>query len=55
MAERCGFSLYGSMPVMVNLICDHGLAEACGKGVDAVGRILAESGLDNPLLLQCLA
>jgi len=52
MAERCGFSLYGSMPVLVHLAEDHGLAAACPAGYDAVARLLEATSLNHPLLLH---
>ena len=52
MIERCGFSIYGNLPVLVSLARDHGLADACAAGYDAAARIIAQAGLDNPLLLN---
>lgn len=50
MAARFGFSLYGSLPVLVHLALDHGLAEACAEGYDTATRILARAGLDHHFL-----
>lgn len=51
MMEKFGFSLYGSLPVLVHLAREHGLAEACRKGKDDVVALITKTKLDNPLLL----
>lgn len=51
MEKSFGFSLYGSMPVLVHLVRDHGLVELVGSGRMAVEAYVAERGLDHPYLL----
>ena len=48
MHDSLGFSLYGSLPVLVHLVADHGLAAAGSVG--AVYEILKKSGFTHPLL-----
>ncbi|BCS53406.1 YkgJ family cysteine cluster protein [Geobacter sp. SVR] len=52
MSEKFGFSIYGSMPVLVDLVRRHGLAETCGHGYDATIALLSATGADHPFLLQ---
>lgn len=52
MAAACGFSIYGNMPVLVHLATRHDLAGAISQGRTGVAKLLEETGLDNPLLLQ---
>jgi Fe-S-cluster containining protein len=52
MGEVLGFSIYGNMPVLVHLVKHHDLARVALAGRSAVAALLAEKGLDNPLLLQ---
>jgi Fe-S-cluster containining protein len=52
MTAQYGFSLYGSMAVLVHLASRRRLAEKVAKSAVAVREILAGSGLDSPLLLQ---
>jgi len=47
-----GFSVYGSMPVLLHLAKRHDLARVVTRGRGAVEDLLAATGLDNPLLLQ---
>ena len=50
--EQLGFSLYGSLPVLLHLVTDHGLAEACGNGYKAAQACVRRSGFDNRFLLS---
>jgi len=52
MLQEYGFSLYGSMPVLVHLFTEHDLADILGKGADAVLAAAAAAGLASPFLLQ---
>jgi Fe-S-cluster containining protein len=52
MHETCGFSLYGSMPVLVHLARRYRLAGAVAAGSAAVRALLRQAGLDHPLLLS---
>jgi Fe-S-cluster containining protein len=52
MKERFGFSLYGNMPVLVDLVRNHGLADACSSGHEAALRIIEATGTGHPLLLD---
>jgi Fe-S-cluster containining protein len=52
MVKEFGFSLYGSLPVMVHLFSKHHLLAALEKGADAVLKLAASAGLDSPYLLQ---
>ena len=52
MAKEFGFSLYGSMPVLVHLFTESSLMEAFGSGPEAVLAAAASAGLDSPFLLQ---
>ncbi len=47
-----GFSLSGTMPLLVHLVKRHDLALVAVKGRGAVEELLARRGLDNPLLLH---
>jgi hypothetical protein len=50
--QEFGFSLYGSMPVLVFLFLECALLESIDKGADAVLSTTASAGLDSPFLLQ---
>lgn len=52
MAGAFGFSLYGSLPVLVHLVLDHRLAEACAEGYDAAASVISGAGVDHPFLLH---
>jgi Fe-S-cluster containining protein len=52
MATEFGFSLYGSMPVLVYLFTKDILGDSFGNGADTVLAVAAHAGLDNPFLLQ---
>lgn len=52
MLNGFGFSIYGSMPVLVCLFTKHNVFESFGKGADAVMAVVATAGLANPFLLQ---
>jgi Fe-S-cluster containining protein len=52
MVAEQGFSIYGTMPVLVHLAARHGLTTAVAGGVMAVRELLVRTGLDSPLLLQ---
>lgn len=47
-----GFSLYGSLPVLLHLVADHGLDQACGDGHEAAKACVRRAGFDNPFLLS---
>lgn len=51
MRKLLGFALYGNLGVLVHLILDHGLSEACLQGAAEATGVLAEAGFDHPLLL----
>ena len=52
MAASVGFTLYGSMPVLVHLATRHDLAGAVAAGPAAVQELLARTELASPLLVQ---
>jgi len=52
MLQEYGFSLYGSMPVLVYLFTEHDLASSFDKEAGAVLAAAAAAGLANPFLLQ---
>jgi Fe-S-cluster containining protein len=52
MATVNGFTIYGAMPVLVNLASRHGLGEAIAVGPAAVRELLGRTGLTSPLLVQ---
>lgn len=52
LTREFGFSLYGSMPVLVHLFSDLGLADGFAEGADAVMAIAAAAGFHSPFLLQ---
>ncbi len=52
MLKEFGFSLYGSMPLLVYLFTECALLESIEAGADAVLRSAAASGFDNPFFLQ---
>ncbi len=52
MADCCGFSLYGSLPVLVHLVLEYGLDRACADGHGAAVKCIEWSGLNNPFLLH---
>lgn len=51
MRQKFGFSLYGNLPVLLYLVRDFSLHEACGKGYAAVQTGLESAGLSHPLLV----
>ena len=51
MAERCGFSLYGNLPVLVQLERDHRLSELVAQGETATVRLLERTAVDHPFLV----
>jgi len=52
MLQEFGFSLYGSMPVLVHLFTEYDLADILHKGADTVLAAAAAAGLASPFLLQ---
>lgn len=52
MTKEFGFSLYGSMPVLVHLFCDRGLADSFEEGAGAVMAVVAAAGFGSPFILQ---
>lgn len=52
MLREFGFSLYGSMPVLVYLFRDSGLLESFAEGGEAALAVAASAGLDSPFLMQ---
>lgn len=52
MTTEFGFSLYGSMPVLVYLFKELALLESIDKGADAVLQLAASAGLDSQFILQ---
>lgn len=51
MRELFGFSLYGNLGVLLELICQHRLAEACLEERATVEAVIAAAGFQHPLLL----
>lgn len=52
MLHEVGFSLYGSLPVLVYLFSEHDLLDKLGKGADAALAAAVSAGLGSPFLLQ---
>jgi Fe-S-cluster containining protein len=52
MLQEHGFSLYGSMPVLVYLFAEHDLFDCFGKGADTVMTAATAAGLASSFLLQ---
>jgi len=52
MLQEFGFSLYGSMPVLVYLFSEYDLSDILCKGADTVQAAAVAAGLAKPFLLQ---
>ena len=52
MADRFGFSLYGSLPILVFLEREHGLSRIAAQGYEPVMALLEKTGLDSPFLVM---
>jgi len=51
MSDLFGFSLYGNLGVLLELICRHRLAEACLAGRHSAEAVITSAGFKHPLLL----
>ncbi|GFO67157.1 hypothetical protein GMLC_07360 [Geomonas limicola] len=51
MRDLFGFSLYGNLGVLLELICQHRLAEACLDGRSSAEAVIDAAGFQHPLLL----
>jgi hypothetical protein len=52
MRQQFGFSLYGTMPVLLYLVRERGMAEAAVNGRSAVETVAANAGFAHPFLLD---
>lgn len=51
MRDLLGFAIYGNLGVLVHLVREHRLEEACLAGKTAVVDVIAKAGFNHPLLL----
>jgi len=52
MMKEFGFSLYGSLPVLVYLFTEYNVSDSFGNGADTTLAVAAAAGLGSPFLLQ---